>query len=186
MLLTRKISTSDKGTTYPKNGITSELYKLIYNKVIQFDRKNGWTLRDVVISKTTADNAGRTEDTYEVQDCIEKLAVAQLRKIPLEYPYDRAVEGPLTEEELAYKTFNLNFHYAPISYGSVLRNFENRIRTVDRELNRRYMELLLDYAQIEKQEKEKKKAEWEAKKNLTHHELSTETGEEAEADKVPF
>lgn len=156
-LLSSKISTvprrdgkDGEPNIYIDWGITASLYEKIMTHVAAYC--GNWELIDYVLKPYKL--AGKKTFEYEVKDIDEKVT---------EYSKQIGKNTPLTDEERAYKAYNLDEAFRYCSYSKLLKNIPDLFKQADIDFHTNFYQELEEKAALEKEEWEKNKKQEESK-----------------------
>ena len=151
-ILTSKLCVSEKknaqsGETirslFPDTGIPETLYKAIFEHFVK--SRGDWDV-DAVVTKKAIDKK------YDVWDATDSKYLSDFAKTLVS-------EAELTEEELAYETYNLDKLFGVSSYGKLLKRLGWLFKLCDAELGTEYFKELEQEANKEAEERKARNEE---------------------------
>lgn len=155
-LLSKKIGKSEgkdeKGNKivfeYPEYGVPNSLYTEIWNKVVEY--YNQWEGYDLLLRKKIIVNNGVEDYIYESLN-----ASQEINKVPEALRKFVSQENNFTEEELSWKRYDIARLCKVSSYSKILKHLGIFIQQVDKALNTKFYDELIDLATKEKEEFQK-------------------------------
>jgi len=125
-----------KTVVYTDTGVTISWYKFFFDTI---EKGTGdMEAMDFVMWKTRKPNLNTFDYTIKG---ITEMVPDSAKKI--------GNSNPITDEERAYKHYDLDKIFQYTKYGKILKNFEKRIRQVDIDFNSHFHQMLVELAKVE-------------------------------------
>lgn len=154
-LLSKKAGAPDeKGKVWFDYGVPPTVYNLIIDDILSMDGNTDWNNYDIVIKKLSDDPWYKV---YHGLDDAKRISEESKRLV---------TPGPLTEEELSWKRWNLDELFPVTSYKRIKDHLGIFVQQVSKVLNKTWWEELCE--EVEKEEAEKAKT-----KESTSYQVST-------------